>query len=360
MARREERMNELSQMSQKGVIHRILEYPDQDRLNQNPRFPAGQIARSIQDNGYRMTPKQRDALIRTFVDRTQTQVAAKEQELSQLSRRDLIDRICVYGDQTRLDYQADGEPRWFRYGETAQQIREHHYRMSERQQELLLRGFAELTATETLEMEQAHTPSPVPVKDPEPSLEEGQTFYYENGTKPQAIGKADTSYEQSYVFEIEGYAPNPEDRKEINRALQQTVEGGYWTEHEPLTGSLDQYLKEKMDGQSPKITSVSWELTDENQGVIHVISNGPMLRDGILHTEDWIDRQNGGPVTDCLMSFIDNNGIYSANPDRLGLNGLTKPIYHPFEEQHEISQAPDLSLTDADLAGLSDENAMEL
>lgn len=33
MARREERMNELSQMPQKVVIHRILEYPDQDRTN---------------------------------------------------------------------------------------------------------------------------------------------------------------------------------------------------------------------------------------------------------------------------------------------------------------------------------------
>lgn len=57
MTRREERVNGLVQMSKKSMLNRILEYPDQDQLNQNPRFPAGRIAQQLKDKGQRMTPK---------------------------------------------------------------------------------------------------------------------------------------------------------------------------------------------------------------------------------------------------------------------------------------------------------------
>lgn len=225
MTRREERVNGLVQMSKKSMLNRILEYPDQDQLNQNPRFPAGRIAQQLKDNGQRMTPKQRYALANTFVDRTQAQVIPKEQELSKLSRRDLIDRVCAYSDQARLNYTLDGETRSVPYGEMAQHIQKNHYRMSERQREILIQGFAELTANETLEMEQAHDPaftSPkgwIPQSDqpsqpliPDPVLEEGQTFYYKSGVEQDAVGPKDAMYQQSYLFAIEAYAPDPEDR----------------------------------------------------------------------------------------------------------------------------------------------------
>ena len=364
MTRREERVNGLVQMSKKSMLNRILEYPDQDQLNQNPRFPAGRIAQQLKDNGQRMTPKQRYALANTFVDRTQAQVIPKEQELSKLSRRDLIDRVCAYSDQARLNYTLDGETRSVPYGEMAQHIQKNHYRMSERQREILIQGFAELTANETLEMEQAHDPaftSPkgwIPQSDqpsqpliPDPVLEEGQTFYYKSGVEQDAVGPKDAMYQQSYLFAIEAYAPDPEDRQWINDSLKRTVE------EEHLTESLNRYLKENNEGQAPEVSSVTWELTSESQGEIRVTSPGPMSKGAIRDTERWIDKQQEGPIEDCLMGFTGNNGIYGEN---IRTHGLISPIVRPFLSQESVSQTPDLTLTDADLEGLSDDEVIKL
>ena len=109
MNRRKERMEELSRLPRNTLIDRILEYPDQKLLNKNQRFPIGTIAGEIREHNYRMTTKQYDALRSSFVNVTNAQVTAKEQELEPLSRRELIDRICSYPDQAHLNYFSNGE-----------------------------------------------------------------------------------------------------------------------------------------------------------------------------------------------------------------------------------------------------------
>ena len=61
-------------------------------------------------------------------------VLAKREELEQLPKRELIDRICNYPDQRSLNMDAEGNWRKHPVGNMAHRIRDgQHYQMTDKQ-----------------------------------------------------------------------------------------------------------------------------------------------------------------------------------------------------------------------------------
>lgn len=355
MTRKKERKEELTRLPWNALIDRILDYPDQDLLNRNPSFQVGEIAEGIREAGYKMTKRQHDTLLSSFVDLTNKQVLSKEQELEGLSKRELIERICSYPDQARLNYSSNGEKEPWPLGERAERIRDKDCQMTSKQYRSLLRSFAERTANETCEMEQAHARRLFPEAKAHLAastlpIEEGQTVYYQDAETPAAIGKEGVLYEQEYGFVLDNcFIERQEARDAINQRLKELIR------EQNLAASLNDWLKEFSKEPAPEVTAVDYAFTSETEGHVRIQSNGPMSYPAIQATEDWIMLANFGPVKQCLNQFTEQ--------------GLTRtsrqwdPSFRipadSFQKQQEAGRVSDLTLTEEDLAGLEPDKSIQ-
>lgn len=340
MSRRKERMEELSRLPRNTLIDRILEYPDQDLLNKNQRFPIGTIAGEIREHNYRMTTKQYDALRSSFVNATNAQVTAKEQELELLSRRELLDRICSYPDQAHLNYFSNGEKQTWPVGERAERIREKGYKMTPKQHASILRSFAELTASETYEMEQARAPRTVP--------ETEETRFAQ---AVSSLSFSEASLEpcyQEYRVSLSGCRIPEESREAVNERLQGL--------QDEMRASVNQWIKEFEKEPVPEITSVSYTFSSETEGVVRMESEGEMPVSGVRQAQDWVSLANISLVPPVLKQMA-KGGLIQTEPGR---NPSFRMLDQSFQKQGALRTVPDLALTDADLAGLSDEDSLKL
>lgn len=356
MTRKKERKEELARLPWNALIDRILDYPDQDLLNRNPRFQVGEIAEGIREAGYKMTKRQHDTLLSSFVDLTNKQVLSKEQELEGLSKRELIERICSYPDQARLNYSSNGEKEPWPLGERAERIRDKDYRMTSKQYRSLLRSFAERTANETCEMEQAHACRTFPEAEAylaarSVPVEEGQTAYYRDANTPAAIGKEGVLYEQEYGIILNNCSiERQEARDAINQRLKELIR------EQNLAASLNNWLKEFSKEPAPEVTAVDYAFTSETEGRVRIQSNGPMPYPAIQATEDWVVLVNFNLVKQCLIQFEDQ-GIARSSTQ-------WDPSFHilkdSFQSQKEAEQLPNLTLTEEDLTNLETNESFQL
>lgn len=340
MNRRKERMGELSRLPRNTVIDRILEYPDQDLLNKNQRFPIGTIAGEIRDHNYRMTTKQYDALRSSFVNVTNAQVTAKEQELEPLSRRELIDRICSYPDQAHLNYFSNGEKQTWPVGERAERIREKGYKMTPKQHASILRSFAELTAGETKEMEQARAPRTIP--------ETKETRFARTVASRTSSETAFKPCYQEYRISLS--------RCRIREGSLETVNERLKGLQDEMRDSVNQWIKEFEEEPMPEITSVSYTFSSGTEGIVRMESAGEMPVSGVRQAQDWVSLANISLVPPTLKQMA-KEGLVQTEP---GWNPSFRMLDQSFQKQGALQTVPDLALSDADLAGLSDEDSLRL
>lgn len=321
MKRREERIQEFSRLPNRVLIDRICDYPDQKALDANIQFPVGKIAHEIRDNDYRMSQRQRSALTLQFVNHTQAQVTAKEKELEKLPRKEVVDRICGYPDQDKLNYTSAGEKRGIPLGELAEQIRDRSYRVSEAQYNLLYRQFAEVTATETYEMEQSR---------PRTGREDG--LENTSQTEPEI-----TKSYAAYWFALNASIDDPNQIPEINGHL-----GQYLSRSDVIENLNARLAAANADIQ---VTGLSMGFTSGSQGEIHLEANGD-LTGSSREIQTFLEGPFASEMEGPLGTYI-NDGIYFEREQ------ADLPLFWGFSYEKGGSLDPDLTLTDADLAELN-------